>query len=133
MVCRAEWPWTGPAWAGNAGFSAAACKTGRLQLGNLFLLPVPNRFGSKVAVFFHIKMFGFILQGSNKFHTVHNVLLIFQRLFIAALTFNLDGEAFISTFFCLPRPAFQGKRKAFYYFFKLFFSSLFLFWKKPLK
>lgn len=80
----------GQAWAGNVGFSAAAAaarNTGRPQLGNLFLLPVPNLFGSKVAVFFHIKMFGFILQGSNKFHTVHNVFLIFQRLFIAAFDF----------------------------------------------
>lgn len=60
---------------------------GRPQLGDLFLLPVPNLFGSKVAVFFHIKMFGFILLGSNKFHTVHNVFLIFQRHFIAAFDF----------------------------------------------
>lgn len=75
-------------WAGNAGFSAAAaaCKAGRPQLGNLFLLPVLNLFGSKVAVFFHIKMFGFILQGSKKFHAVH-VFLILQRLFIAAFDF----------------------------------------------
>lgn len=76
-------------WAGNAGFSAAAAasKAGRPQLGNLFLLPVPNLFGSKVAVFFHIKMFSFILQGSKKFHTVHNMFLILQRLFIAAFDF----------------------------------------------
>lgn len=60
---------------------------GRLQLDDLFLLPVPNLFGSKVEVFFHIKMFGFILLGSNKFHTVHNAFLIFQRRFIAAFDF----------------------------------------------
>lgn len=29
------------------------------------------------------------------------------------LTFNLDDETFISTFFLLHRPAFQGKQKAF--------------------
>lgn len=56
-------------------------------MDDLFLLPVPNLFGSKVEVFFHIKMFGFILLGSNKFHTVHNAFLIFQRRFIAAFDF----------------------------------------------
>lgn len=74
-------------WAGNAGFAAAARSMGRPQLGDLLLLPVPNLFGSKVAVFFHIKMFGYILQGSNKFHSVHNIFLIFQRLFVAAFDF----------------------------------------------
>lgn len=66
---------------------AAACNSGRLQLGNLFLLPVPGMFGSKVAVFFHIKMFGFILRGSNKSHTVHNAFLVFWGLYIAAFDF----------------------------------------------
>ena len=68
----------GPAWAGSAG---------RPQLGDLVLLPVPSLFGSEVAVFFHMKTFGFVLQGSNKFHTVHNAFLIFQRLLIAAFDF----------------------------------------------
>lgn len=78
--------WTRVA-TGNAGFAAAARNVGRPQLGNLLSLPVPNLFGSKVAVFFHVKMFGHILQGSNKFHSVHNVFLIFQRLFVAAFDF----------------------------------------------
>lgn len=83
---------------GNAGFSALAHNSVRPQLGNLFLLPVPNLFGSKAAVFFHIKMFGFILQGSNKSDTKYNMFLAFQSLCNAAADFNLDGEAFICAF-----------------------------------
>lgn len=100
--CRKRWVlgWVGEDWApgeqraaegcdtqGQEMLLAAACKSGRLQLGNLFLLPVPGMFGSKVAVFFHIKMFGFILRGGSKSHAAHNAFLVFWRLFIAAFDF----------------------------------------------
>lgn len=92
-----DWPLSKPCTAlgspgqgegGQEALAAASLSVGRPQLGDLFLLPVPNLFGSKEAVFFHIKMFGFVLLGSNKFYTVHIVFLIFQRHFIAAFDFK---------------------------------------------
>lgn len=84
--------------AGNAGFSAAAPEAGRPLLGDVVLLPVPELFGSEVAVFFHIKMFGFILKAAINVTPCTMRCLCFGGSLWLPLTFNLDGETFSSTF-----------------------------------